>query len=204
MNPIFTKCGLVIGLVFLFQAVSAQVGIGTTTPDPNAMLDVVSPTKGLLVPRLNAAQLTTLTGLLGSSEKGMLVTDATTGKLVEWNGQAFVDPTNIGALAPLAISVTNQLSINPGTQAGDLITWDGTNWVNMQPATQHFSFTPDNRQPFLVMNYCIALQGIFPARSDVNPFLSEIELFGFTFAPLGWALCDGQLLAISTNTALFS
>lgn len=37
-----------------------------------------------------------------------------------------------------------------------------------------------------------------------NPFVAEIRIFPFNFAPKGWALCDGQLLAISTNTALFS
>jgi microcystin-dependent protein len=35
-------------------------------------------------------------------------------------------------------------------------------------------------------------------------FLGEIRMGGFNFAPRGWALCNGQLLAISQNTALFS
>jgi microcystin-dependent protein len=37
-----------------------------------------------------------------------------------------------------------------------------------------------------------------------EPFLAEIRVFGFNFAPKGWAKCDGQLLPISQNTALFS
>lgn len=37
-----------------------------------------------------------------------------------------------------------------------------------------------------------------------EPFIGEIRMFGGTFAPVGWALCDGQLLAISQNDALFS
>ena len=37
-----------------------------------------------------------------------------------------------------------------------------------------------------------------------NPFLGEIRAFSFAFAPHGWALCNGQLLPISQNTALFS
>jgi microcystin-dependent protein len=37
-----------------------------------------------------------------------------------------------------------------------------------------------------------------------EPFLGEIRMFGFNFAPVGWALCHGQLLPISENTALFS
>jgi microcystin-dependent protein len=37
-----------------------------------------------------------------------------------------------------------------------------------------------------------------------DPFVAEIRAFGFDFAPTGWALCDGQLLPLSQNTALFS
>jgi microcystin-dependent protein len=37
-----------------------------------------------------------------------------------------------------------------------------------------------------------------------EPFLAEIRVMGFNFAPVGWAKCDGQLLPISQNTALFS
>jgi microcystin-dependent protein len=37
-----------------------------------------------------------------------------------------------------------------------------------------------------------------------NPFVAEIRIFPFNFAPKGWAFCAGQLLPISQNTALFS
>ncbi|MEO6831534.1 MAG: tail fiber protein [Chitinophagaceae bacterium] len=38
----------------------------------------------------------------------------------------------------------------------------------------------------------------------MEPFVGQISLFGFNFAPAGWALCQGQLLPINQNTALFS
>ncbi len=37
-----------------------------------------------------------------------------------------------------------------------------------------------------------------------DPFVAEIRMFPFNFAPRGWAWCDGQLLPLSQNTALFS
>jgi microcystin-dependent protein len=37
-----------------------------------------------------------------------------------------------------------------------------------------------------------------------EPFLGEIRMVGFNFAPRGWALCNGQLMSIAQNTALFS
>ncbi len=37
-----------------------------------------------------------------------------------------------------------------------------------------------------------------------EPFLAEVRMFGFNFAPRGWALCDGQILPINQNQSLFS
>ena len=200
----FTKLSLLLtGLALTFTGYS-QIGIGTTSPDPHSILTIASTTKGVLPPRLTSTQQITLSLSLTSAEKGMLITDATTGNLLGWTGTAFAPATSFSAQTPLTVSGANEVSLNPGTAVGDLITWDGNNWVNMQPAVQHFSFSMDNHQPYLVINYCIALNGIFPARSDATPFVSQIQAFGLNFAPNGWALCDGQILAISTNTALFS
>ena len=64
-----------------------------------------------------------------------------------------------------------------------------------------------NYQPYLAVHYIIALQGTFPSRTGSDPgttLLGEIKLFGGNFAPGGWAFCEGQLLSINTNQALFS
>jgi microcystin-dependent protein len=37
-----------------------------------------------------------------------------------------------------------------------------------------------------------------------DPFVAEVRIFPFNFAPKGWAFCDGQLMPLSQNTALFS
>lgn len=73
----------------------------------------------------------------------------------------------------------------------------------------------ENRQPTLATRYIIALQGFYPAdgSSDLgeqqpparsSPYYGEIRAVAFNFAPPGWALCEGQTLQISQNTALFS
>src|ERR1700749_3333919 len=41
-------------------------------------------------------------------------------------------------------------------------------------------------------------------RGMSDPYLGEVRLFPYNFAPRGWMLCNGQLLSISQNTALFS
>ena len=68
----------------------------------------------------------------------------------------------------------------------------------------------------LGINYVIALQGIFPPRNigevpevtpssvGPDPYIGAIGLFAGTFPPRGWAFCDGQLLPISGNEALFA
>src|SRR3954468_16766754 len=38
----------------------------------------------------------------------------------------------------------------------------------------------------------------------MNPYIGELRLMGFNFAPRGWVTCDGQVLSISQYTALFS
>jgi microcystin-dependent protein len=39
---------------------------------------------------------------------------------------------------------------------------------------------------------------------STEPFVGQISMVGFNFAPVGWATCDGQILSISQNTALFA
>lgn len=55
---------------------------------------------------------------------------------------------------------------------------------------------------------CLFMLGAFfsaaPANAGNEPFIGEISWFAGNFAPRGWAFCDGQLLPISSNTALFS
>ncbi|MCP3797056.1 MULTISPECIES: phage tail protein [Paenibacillus] len=42
------------------------------------------------------------------------------------------------------------------------------------------------------------------AQASTEPYLGEITMYPYTFAPNGWLKCEGQLLSISQNTALFS
>ncbi len=38
----------------------------------------------------------------------------------------------------------------------------------------------------------------------MEPYIGQVCLFGFNYAPRGWALCNGQLMSIGQNSALFS
>ena len=61
---------------------------------------------------------------------------------------------------------------------------------------------------YLPLTFIISMFGVFPVEGIGSPsdgsYLSEGRIFAFNFAPKGWALCNGQLLPISQNQALFS
>ena len=106
-----------------------------------------------------------------------------------------------GSQGPQGPAGVDGTTIPDGSITGDLLTWDGGNWIAQAPAPD----APENNmQPFLAVNYIIGLQGIYPSRNGLEPFIGEISMFGGNFAPRGWALCNGQLLSIASNTALFS
>lgn len=85
---------LFVLLCFLSTAAFAQnksLGVGTVTPNPNAALDVSSPTnnQGALMPRLTTAQRTAMAGILGAADAGLLLYDADLKGLYIWNGTAW-------------------------------------------------------------------------------------------------------------------
>ena len=75
---------------------------------------------------------------------------------------------------------------------------------------QGASLPHNNRQPYLAVTFIIALSRACPARgrrrgeSWATPFFGEIRMTSFNFPPKGWAQCNGQLLPINQNQALFS
>lgn len=63
----------------------------------------------------------------------------------------------------------------------------------------------DNMPPHLVLTYAICVQGVYPSGApEYPPILGEVRMFAGGFAPEGWAVCDGQVLPIMQNQALFS
>lgn len=83
-------------------------------------------------------------------------------------------------------------------------------WKNRRPVAAAPDTTIERRS-FIKRIFAFAAGGAVVAAATprvasagLDPFLGEIALVPYNFAPQGWAFCDGQLLAISQNTALFS
>ncbi|SFC82217.1 Chaperone of endosialidase [Flexibacter flexilis DSM 6793] len=85
----FKRILLLIGWGVLTQVAVAQVGIGTTTPNDKAILELVSNNKGLLMPRLTTAQRDAMG--LGAAEEGMVIYNSTLAKMQYWNGANWSD-----------------------------------------------------------------------------------------------------------------
>jgi microcystin-dependent protein len=139
---------------------------------------------------LSIAQNQTLFSLLGTTYGGDGIT---TFALPDLRGRTIIGASTTDPLGTLVGSPTVSLS---NSQAPN----------GFGNTVQPF----DNREPSLALNYVISLFGIFPNLNGSNvvdpntPFLGEVKPFAGNFAPSGWALCNGQLLPISQNTALFS
>ena len=67
---------------------SGNVGIGTTAPNSNAILDASSTTKGFMLPRWTTAQETTNVAGLGAGDEGLMWFNTTTKQFMGWNGTA--------------------------------------------------------------------------------------------------------------------
>jgi hypothetical protein len=63
-----------------------HVGIGTSLPDTNAILDLQATNKGILIPRLSALQRNNMSPALGLNQKGLMVFDTDSTKFFYWNG----------------------------------------------------------------------------------------------------------------------
>jgi len=87
-------------------------------------------------------------------------------------------------------------------------------WKNRRPATEATAAaTPEPSERRSFIKRILAFAGVGAVVAAVNPgtasagadpFLGEIALVPYNFEPRGWAFCDGQLLPIAQNTALFA
>src|SRR3954466_23469 len=81
------------------------LGVGTPTPNPNAVLHVESPgnNQGIIIPRLTTAQRTAFTSALNATDIGMIVFDTDLRSLTIWNGTGW----DIGSKVGVPIAVDN-------------------------------------------------------------------------------------------------
>src|SRR5262249_31121359 len=72
-----------------------------------------------------------------------------------------------------------------------------------QPAARQFPTLSLRRLHHLAVRH-LPIADLNANEDIMDPFVAEIRIFPSNFAPKGWAFCDGQILPLSQNTALFS
>jgi hypothetical protein len=215
---------LMMAALVLMTVISSQVfaqnnvGINTITPDASAALDVQSTTQGMLIPRMNATQR----GLIATLATGLLVyqTDAQAG-FYFYDGATW---TLLGATGPQGAVGSQGPQGNPGAPGAAGI--PGSNGANGQGvptggnANQVLSkltlvdydfewLTLPTPTPTLPIRYYICVAGIYPSSGNLGGSafaIGSIQLFAGNGQQGGgaWLPCNGQLLNINQNPALFS
>ena len=127
----------VIILFALGGSLYAQIGIGTQTPNDNAALEITSPDKGLLIPRIDlGSSATTFLNGTGANENGMFVYHTGTGLdgegLYVWQ---YNSDTSSGTWLKFVIGDIGEVSEGSTTNA--TLRWDGSEWI------ENTSFTSD-------------------------------------------------------------
>jgi hypothetical protein len=150
-------------LLFLFSiccfTTQAQVGIGTNTPDPSAVLHLQSTSKGILIPKMTSVQRTAIT----SPASGLLVFDTDTAAIFIYSNAAW---RKIGAISTLK-------DIISGSATGDVLTWNGTQWVITPKASLFTYFYRDKDgdtygDKYLPVMGVAALPGFVADSTDCN------------------------------------
>ncbi len=163
---------LLQGFVCFFVASFAQVGIGTTTPNSKSLLDLQSTSKGLLLPRMTAAERNAFVPINASTETGMMVyqTDSPKG-VYSYNGTAWVYH------APVDVGGAN----------GHTLRWDGLKWTSTSNLFNNGSAVAIGTSFF---NYQ------FQINSSNSPLYTRLQI---TNTGTGVAYNDGLVLGINAS-----
>jgi len=115
-------------------------------------------------------------------------------------------PQHVHSIAAQNGAVTNQVSPSGAYFATSTNLYGVSSQLISAPVltTVGGSLPHENRMPYLVLNYMIAWNGIFPTGPTDAVFIGQISPFSFGNIPKGWAPCNGQLLPVNANQPLFS
>ncbi len=180
-DPVFSAWNKSLGI----SITSSQVSNFNTAV--SAVPAVVANTAKVTYPPADAAKLAGI-------EAGAEVNVNADWDAVSGDAQILNKPAITGLLAP-------QSAAN-----GSLICFNGSNWVarTLVVNISGSSIPINNYQPYLAIRFCMALQGIYPSRNSSEPHIGEICMFPYDFDPRFFASCNGQLLSIAQNSALYS
>lgn len=152
VKNIFPVCFLVFLFfsITVFQSLHCQVGIGTTTPNSKAILDIQSTNKGVLFPRLSTVQMNAISG----TPTGLTIYNTDSGCLCVFNGSSWMSLCRINTAITLSIS-GDTIKTNTGSSIQLPILDSSTYWKingNLGNNTSHFIGTLDSQSLRIKIN----------------------------------------------------
>jgi hypothetical protein len=102
-----------------------QVAIGSKSPSPNAILDLVSPNKGFLIPRMSSLARNSI-NVLNFQDKGLQVFDTTTNSIWYWNGMSWINNSSLNYMGSSSI-ILNGNSFQRAPLSGDISATQNSN-----------------------------------------------------------------------------
>jgi len=208
-----TKLLLLAILMMTGYTIIAQMAVTTdgSTADGSAMLDVKSNDKGMLIPRMSASER----DLISAPATGLLVYVTDVNNFYFYDGSAWIQFSG-GSDSDWVISGNNMVSSVSGNVGigvpnpnAKLEVAGNVKGTSFQGNGNTLTFgNNSNMQPSLGVNYIIATTGYYPpypkGTKGIDPYIGEIIMFAGNYAPQGYAFCNGQILSIASNQALFS
>lgn len=184
----------------------AQVGIGTSDPNVNAILDIASNDKGFLVSQLTDAQVATLEGSIGAAEVGMIVYNTTQDCLQIFDGTVFEcvfleSGETAGNSGAVRVDIEDPVSGSGGREAAQSTTGTGPLGSDItHPSYIDLSANVGNYVPF---NFALTEVELAPApitnfpENETNPTITGIfQDDAFTVAP------DGRIVGGTADSYL--
>lgn len=179
-----------------------NVGIGTATPNPQAVLDIESPDKGILIPRITTAARTAFGSALGMPDNGMLVYDKDLNVFYYWDGTQWVLVGNgIGSddqtITNFQLTGTSlQIDIEDGNSATvDLSSLqDGINDADADPTNeiQDLSFNATT-------NILTITNNGSATDVDLTPYLDNTDAQTLTLTGQNLAISNGNTVTLTDN-----
>ncbi len=180
---------ILFSIIILLTTISfAQVGIGTSSPEASAKLDVTSATKGFLLPRVTYDQRTTMTTTIGLQVYCTNCGLGTLGEFQIYNGTSWVNAAGAAASGLASFTYTQRNALEPSAAASGLTVWcsncnsgagetsifDGTQWrtnagaiANMAPPFGGTAIC-DGTRPTVVKDVTHTFNGVTYTWMDRN------------------------------------
>lgn len=170
----------IISFAFFFTSAIAQVGIGTTSPINGSILDITSSEKGILIPRIDIEDLSTIDPIVGGAPVSLLVynTNTTSGEgFYYWDGSNWTSLSNGSSGTGDDWTLSGNSGTVPGTSTGE-------NYIGTSDAQDVLIATNDNERIRILSDGRVSINDASPFSGDLftaSATTGDTAINGYSF-----------------------